>query len=264
MNSRWRTCIPSGSGRFSTAGGMTLMEVNTEGKRKSAKAVVYACGRPEVVQHEAVHAYCHQTFGRIGPVWYSEGMAEMGHYWSRRRPRRPRRSARDRVSPRSTRPSRLPSRSRCRRPAAMAGRITPRAGPCAISWSITPTTRSSSRRWGGDSWRARTSASSKTYGAVTRQLFFEYLLFLQHISPGYRVDLCAWDWKKKSASLQPGTNGDRHGSGGPRMAARRPQHSVGSAIASTLPQAPGNVAGDVQGRRMPTATSGAAAGWWGL
>ena len=60
---------------------MTLMRTATAGNHYLAKSVVYASARSEVVRHEAVHAYCHQTFGRIGPVWYSEGMAEMGHYW---------------------------------------------------------------------------------------------------------------------------------------------------------------------------------------
>ena len=44
----------------------------------------------------------------------------------------------------------------------------------------------------------------KTYAATPRELWFEYLLFLQHIDRGYRVDLCAWDWNKKFAGLRPG------------------------------------------------------------
>ena len=44
----------------------------------------------------------------------------------------------------------------------------------------------------------------QTYGATARELWFEYLLFLQHIDRGYRVDLCAWDWNKKFACLRPG------------------------------------------------------------
>ncbi len=64
-----------------TAEGVTLMSTVPNGKCNLVKSVVYANARPEVVLHEAVHAYCHQTFGHIGPIWYSEGMAEMGHYW---------------------------------------------------------------------------------------------------------------------------------------------------------------------------------------
>ncbi len=71
----------AGISGIKTAGGVTLMRTATAGNRFLAKSVVYASARSEVVRHESVHAYCHQTFGRIGPVWYSEGMAEMGHYW---------------------------------------------------------------------------------------------------------------------------------------------------------------------------------------
>ena len=42
---------------------------------------MYAVADRGTPQHEAVHAYCGQNFGRTGPVWYSEGMAEMGQYW---------------------------------------------------------------------------------------------------------------------------------------------------------------------------------------
>ena len=45
------------------------------------EAVVYAVADRGTPQHEAVHAYCAQTFGRTGPTWYAEGMAEMGQYW---------------------------------------------------------------------------------------------------------------------------------------------------------------------------------------
>ena len=39
---------------------------------------MYACEDHAIVQHEAFHAFCAQTFGGLGPVWYAEGMAEMG------------------------------------------------------------------------------------------------------------------------------------------------------------------------------------------
>ena len=48
---------------------------------KQTKVVVYACDDHATAQHEAVHAFCAQTFGGIGPVWYAEGMAELGQYW---------------------------------------------------------------------------------------------------------------------------------------------------------------------------------------
>jgi hypothetical protein len=47
------------------------------GSRMASQAVIYATTAPGVVEHEVVHAYCFQTFGRGGPDWYREGMAEL-------------------------------------------------------------------------------------------------------------------------------------------------------------------------------------------
>ena len=73
---------PVGVQAIRTVGGMTVMLKAWDSESYLAKSTVYADARPEVVLHELVHAYCHHTFGRIGPIWYSEGMAEMGHYWT--------------------------------------------------------------------------------------------------------------------------------------------------------------------------------------
>jgi hypothetical protein len=40
------------------------------------------------------------------------------------------------------------------------------------------------------------------YGGGLPQLDFEYKLFIKDICEGYRVDLCAWDWKKKFRKLE--------------------------------------------------------------
>ncbi len=50
-------------------------------KLRDVTAVCYCGADHGTPQHEAVHAYCAQTFGTTGPVWYSEGMAEMGQYF---------------------------------------------------------------------------------------------------------------------------------------------------------------------------------------
>ena len=73
---------PAGRAKIETGAGITLVETLNQGRRTlAAKAVVYAVADHGTPQHEAVHAYCGQTFGRVGPLWYSEGMAEMGNYW---------------------------------------------------------------------------------------------------------------------------------------------------------------------------------------
>jgi hypothetical protein len=59
--------------------GTTLTERATDedGNVVSIESIVYATPDPRSYLHEAVHAYCWQTFGRCGPDWYAEGMAEL-------------------------------------------------------------------------------------------------------------------------------------------------------------------------------------------
>ena len=57
-------------------GGGAYSEARTD-KRSKNKVTVYASARLGLAEHEAVHAYCGQTFGSAGPDWYKEGMAEM-------------------------------------------------------------------------------------------------------------------------------------------------------------------------------------------
>ena len=174
------------------------------GNRYLAKSVVYASARPEVVRHEAVHAYCHQTFGRIGPIWYSEGMAEMGHYWKEG-------DAAVRVDQREI------EFLRDNPPKSLAATLS-LSQVSGDSW------QNYASRWalchflvhdpnyapqflshgpgvpGGQGRQLRPDLRRES----ARELWFEYLLFLEHIDRGYRVDLCAWDWNKKFARLRPG------------------------------------------------------------
>ena len=73
---------PEGRVKIQQGAGVTLVDtVTIDDKPVSAKAVVYAVADHGTPQHEAVHAYCGQAFGRCGPLWYCEGMAEVGQYW---------------------------------------------------------------------------------------------------------------------------------------------------------------------------------------
>jgi hypothetical protein len=194
---------PFGLHAVKTVGGATLWPLTSEGKRKDAKSVVYASARLEVVQHEAIHAYCHQTFGRIGPVWYSEGMAEVGRFWKDG-------DIAVRADPREI------EFLRNNPPRSLAELVSPAqvTGDCwqnyASRWALCHFLVSNSnysyqfRQLGSGLLTGKDVSFEQTYAATTRPLFFEYLSFLQHISQGYRVDLCAWDWNKKFTGLQPG------------------------------------------------------------
>src|SRR5204863_1301611 len=72
---------PVGLESIEDGAGVTVTRTMSQGGAFLAKATVYAIADRGTPQHEAVHAYCGQAFGRTGPLWYSEGMAEMGQYW---------------------------------------------------------------------------------------------------------------------------------------------------------------------------------------
>jgi hypothetical protein len=197
------TTDPRGIAGIKQAGGVTLFNLCASGKRLHAKSVVYADARPEVAMHEAVHAYCHQTFGRTGPIWYSEGMAEMGRYWKKG-------DSAVRVGQREMRFLRQDL------PTSLAATLST-SQVSGDSW------QNYASRWGlchflahnpnyapkfhalGRGFLAGKDVSfEKAYGAAPQALWFEYLFFRQHIGRGFRVDLAAWDWSKKFAPLLPG------------------------------------------------------------
>ncbi len=194
---------PNGAYGVKTFGGITLMEFHQEGRRQIAKGIVYSAARPEVVQHELVHAYCHQTFGRVGPVWYCEGMAELGRYWTPG-------DAAVRADPREI------EYLRTHPPASLADVTSPAQTTgdgwqnYASRWALchflrwNPNYSRQFRRFGQTLLAGRDASFEQTFAANSRELFFEYRLFLDQISPGYRADLCAWDWKRKFDDLRPG------------------------------------------------------------
>ena len=176
--------------------GVTLSSGYTRGNQVFRKAKVYAISDRGTPQHEAVHAYCSQTFGRTGPVWYSEGMAEMGQYWK----------AKD--------------------PAVNADPVVvnylKKAKPKSLNEIV------NGKEFTGDSWQnyawrwalchllatnknystrfrplglglltQQNVSFEKVYGSMAEEISFEYLFFLKHLERGYRVDLCSWDWKTR-------------------------------------------------------------------
>jgi len=195
-----RTLAASGIESIQSGAGITITRRLSSGDRFVAKATVYSCADFGVVQHEVVHAYCHHTFGRTGPTWYSEGMAEMGQYW--------REGEKDvQIQP----------------PVLKYLQESP---PKTLRELIDP------NQYTGDSWQnyawrwalchllannpnyapqfrplglamltGQNASFESIYGPMAKEISFEYLFFLKHIDNGYRADLCAWNWKKKSLPL---------------------------------------------------------------
>lgn len=160
---------------------------------RTTKAIVYSCDNHGVVQHEAVHAYCFQTFGSTGPVWYSEGMAEMGQYWKK-----------GELSVNidqvvidylvNAKPKKMLD-------IVAAGQITGDSWQAyAWRWALCHLLANNPNYSGrfkglGMVMMSRGAASFETvYGDVAKQISFEYDQFVKNLGNGYRADLCAWQW----------------------------------------------------------------------
>lgn len=198
---------PDAQNSIETGGGITLsvtqFRSNGSGQRQAiaAKSIVWAVADRGTPQHEAVHAYCHQTFGRTGPTWYSEGMAELGQYWKEKE---------DGVNIHDVVLSYLKSQE-----------------PKELT-EIVATGQRTGDSWENYSWRwalchllaANPNYASRfkplglallndqqtsfeaVYGPMAKEITFEYYFFLKHIDQGFRADLCSWDWKAKFQRLK--------------------------------------------------------------
>ena len=168
------------------------------GKQKTA--VVYSCDDHGVVQHEAVHAYCFQTFGDPGPTWYAEGMAEMGQYWKKGN------LAVDIPAPVIRYLVNAPPKKL--KAIVAAGQITgdswqAYAWRWALCHLLANNTNYSGRFKGlGLNMMSKGGATFESvYGDVAREISFEYDEFVKNFGNGYRVDLCQWDWGSKPNAI---------------------------------------------------------------
>jgi hypothetical protein len=195
-----------GRAKIKQASGITTTETVSQGKRFLAgKSIVYAAADTGTAEHEIVHAYCGQTFGRTGPLWYSEGMAEMGQFWQ----------PHDKgvhVKPHIINYLRSESSASVREVVAdnAADGQTKGAARSGDSW------QAYANRWAlchllanNPNYAARFRSMGlgflsgakvrfrEAFGAQIDELQFEYGQFLSQIEQGYRADLCRWDWHHK-------------------------------------------------------------------
>ena len=162
------------------------------------RAVVYACGDHQVVQHEAVHAFCHLAFGGTGPTWYAEGMAELGCYW---RPG----DAGVNIDPvviRYLTTTEPPSLTDLVRPDQVTGDSWQ---AYAWRWALcyllvnNPNYNQRFYRLGERLMPPGNNASFQTeFADGAAEIDFEYQQMMQHLGNGYRQDLCSWNWKQKT------------------------------------------------------------------
>ena len=176
--------------------GVTL----TRSLGKQRRTIVFSCDDHRTVQHEAIHAYCQQTFGSTGPTWYSEGMAEMGAYWKQGQlevdiqpgvinylTNAPPKKMLDIVA---------------------AGQVTGDSWQAyAWRWALchllanNPNYSDRLKGLGVAMMSGRKASFEATYGDVAEHISFEYDQFVKNFGNGYRADLSAWQWNVKPKKL---------------------------------------------------------------
>lgn len=170
-----------------------------------AQSIIYACDDHGVVQHEATHAFCHLSFGSTGPTWLAEGVAEMGQYWKADQ------KAVD-VSPSVMKYLQQANPKKNLLEIAVPGRIA--SGDWrdyAWRWALchllanNPNYSNRFKPLAMALMSGREDVSfASVYGPVAKEISFEYDLFLKTLDNGYRADLCAWQWNRKSKLLTSG------------------------------------------------------------
>lgn len=218
-------------------GGATLPNTVGAGNRTRNEPTVYASSRRGVAEHEIIHAYCTQTFRSTGPEWYREGMAEMVVRGCTRESGM-RCSEEQLASLRSSKPR---SVEEIIAVGATAGRISAalklmltdpvhrgRHVPSTAwtqrdtanvaqardeylrSWAFcymmlhNPNYAKRFRTLGQAFVKKQPRAFDEFFAPVRHQIAFEYEFLLDHMTDGYRVDLCRWDWQARFKQLEPG------------------------------------------------------------
>ena len=187
---------PVGLRSIQDGAGVTRTMKRSSGAAFVAKSIVYAVADRGTPQHEAVHAYCGQTFGTTGPLWYSEGMAEMGQYWK------------DDDRSVNCHPGVVKyihsSEPKSLNAIVNANEITGDSWEnYAWRWALchllatNPNYAMRFRPLGIGMLTGQKVSFESVYGGMSKEISFEYLFFLKHFDLGYRADLLGWDWKTK-------------------------------------------------------------------
>lgn len=213
----------SGKARILAGLGRTTSVTARVGRTATTQATIYAPADRRTLLHESVHGYCRQTFNGAGPVWYAEGMAEMGQYWKK-----------------DDKGVNAPDEVLAflkKRPPVSSKEVVESEQLTGDSWQAyatrwalchmlanNPNYSAKFRPLGISLMQKQPVSFEKTYGTVMPELDFEYRLFLADVCPGYRADLCAWDWKTKFAPLTSGNTVTK------RVEARRGWQATGATL----------------------------------
>ncbi len=202
LQDRARQAIEAGAG-------ITFAETLRSGGGFQARATVYASAKGTSAKHEIVHAYCRQAFGEVGPLWYAEGMAEMGQYFTEAAG----------VNCEAGLARHL--RSTAPPPLEDVLAMKQRTGEgYAWAWSLChllanhPRYQERFRQFGlallgGKRVELRTAFTKNPPLAKEIECIdFERRQMLANLEIGYRVELCAWDWETEFGPIEPGKTGE--------------------------------------------------------
>lgn len=192
----------SGLTSIRNGGGLTITQVISNGQQFDSKAVVYATSRRGTPQHEAVHAYCGHAFGRTGPVWYGEGMAEVGNYWNEDDKSV---NAEPYVIEYLTSSDIRPLADIVNNPLEQTGdswqNYAWRWALChLLGYNENYTERF--KPLGLQLLAGNDIDFWEVYGNHAAEIEFEYQQFLTDLETGYRCDLCSWDWRTRFRALR--------------------------------------------------------------
>ena len=215
------------------AGGATLRTKTGVGRGALRQATIYASTRSGVAEHEVLHAYCVTAFGDGGPDWYKEGMAEMLG--------RDCMSRASVVCPKSLANTLQSKKQRSLNEVVRRGEFTGHLAiginrivadyggeasqlPVSLwkpsysrsidearktycwSWALcnmlhhNPNYAAKFRQL-GNGFLTGSRSFNNVFSVERAQIEFEFRQYIRHLKTGYRVDLCAWDWKKRFRDL---------------------------------------------------------------
>jgi hypothetical protein len=216
-------------------GGAAIAQRGGAGVQDRNRIVVFAAARVGVAEHEVVHAYCGQTFGTTGPPWYREGMAQLMSCDGAGSPAMnfppeiiesltsgQKSSIADVIRGGQHEQQLCDSLDdKAAQHDGLVGLVPTSQwndensrsldylkDTYAWSWLVchlleySPNYRTRFRTLGQDYLANREDTFGKLFDPVANQLAFEYQFTVDHMAPGYRVDLCAWDWDKRFRNLE--------------------------------------------------------------
>ncbi len=212
-------------------GGGSVTNAFDETATAPRKVTVFAAALPGIAEHEIVHAYCVQTFGLTGPTWFSEGIAEVlasgaperapvqcpSDVFEYLRGEEPRSLAEIIGGEEFTAPLAaslvlmLEHHDTADRTSDVASmdrwnkEQTELVRTARLSyhwcWSAChflhhhPAYNGRFRLLGRGYVAGQSVDFDEMFAPVRDRLEFEYRFFMDRLEPGYRVDLCAWDWE---------------------------------------------------------------------